>query len=330
MSNIDLETFLDVKFILHHIKFGVLLLFQIIAIVLSLIILAYFIKHKSFVKNPQNHGILILIAVNFIQLVFDMPNALAFYSRDYIYPNTSNYCTWWTFFAYSIFAISGYLLATISIQRHFFIFNIHILRTGWNRIFLHYFPLVLCIFYPIVFYLFAIVFYPCDGTQWDFTNNLCGFAPCYLLFNKVLGTFDIAVNNYMPVVIDFISNVIIILRVVKQKRHAQRSTAWKQQRHMTIQLLSLSIIYLIAWTPCLTVLAVQMLHDPTFLLTIQTDYFLDLIYIIYLFIPWACIGFIPGVMKWIKGLILQQPFQNTIVPIPTNNVRDNTKPRNGI
>ena len=146
----------------------------------------------------------------------------------------------------------------------------------------------------------------------------------------MLGTFDIAVNNYMPVVIDFISNVIIILRVVKQKRHAQRSTAWKQQRHMTIQLISLSIIYLIAWTPCLTVLEVQMLHDPTFLLTIQTDYFLDLIYIIYLFIPWACIGFIPGVMKWIKGLILQQPFQNTIVPIPTNNVRDNTKPRNGI
>jgi len=306
-----------VKFLLHRTKFGILLLFHIIAIVLSLIIFVYFIKHRTFVKNPQNHGILILLTVSFIELVFDMPNALAFYSRGYIYPTTSSYCTWWSFFAYTIFAISGYLLATISIQRHFFIFNRHILRTGWKRIFLHYLPFVLCIVYPIVFYLFSIVFYPCDGTQWDFTNNLCGFAPCYLLFNQVLGTFDISVNNYMPVVIDFISNIIIILRVVQQKHHSQRSTTWRQQRHMIKQLLSLSIIYLTACTPSLSVLAVQMLHDPTFLATIQTDYFSDLVYVIYLFIPWACIGFIPGIVKWIKGLIFRQTLtsQNSILPI---------------
>ena len=308
-----------VKFRLHRTKLGILLLFHIIAIVLSLNIFVYFIKHRTSVKNLQNHGILILLTVNFIQLVFDMPNALAFYSRGYIYPTTSSYCTWWSFFAYTIFAISGYLLATISIQRHFFIFNRHILRTGWKRIFLHYLPFVLCIVYPIVFYLFSIVFYPCDGTQWDFTNNLCGFAPCYLLFNQVLGTFDISMNNYMPVVIDFISNIIIILRVVQQKHHSQRSTAWRQQRHMIIQLLSLSIIYLIAWTPCLSVLAVQMLHDPTFLATIQTDYLFDLIYVIYLFIPWACTGFIPGIVKWMKGLIFRQTLtsQNSILPIQT-------------
>ena len=308
-----------VKFRLHRTKLGILLLFHIIAIVLSLNIFVYFIKHRTSVKNLQNHGILILLTVNFIQLVFDMPNALAFYSRGYIYPSTSSYCTWWSFFGYTIFAMSGYLLATISIQRHFFIFNRHILRTGWKRIFLHYLPFVLCIVYPIVFYLFSIVFYPCDGTQWNFTNNLCGFAPCYLLFNQVLGTFDISMNNYMPVVIDFISNIIIILRVVQQKHHSQRSTAWRQQRHMIIQLLSLSIIYLIAWTPCLSVLAVQMLHDPTFLATIQTDYLFDLIYVIYLFIPWACTGFIPGIVKWMKGLIFRQTLtsQNSILPIQT-------------
>ena len=308
-----------VKFLLHRTKFGILLVFHIIAIVLSLNIFAYFIKHRTFVKNPQNHGILILLTVNFIELVFDMPNALAFYSRGYIYPSTSSYCTWWSFFGYTIFAMSGYLLATISIQRHFFIFNRHIFRTGWKRIFLHYLPFVLCIVYPIVFYLVSIVFYPCDGTQWNFTNNLCGFAPCYLLFNQVLGTFDISMNNYMPVVIDFISNIIIILRVVQQKHHSQRSTAWRQQRHMIIQLLSLSIIYLIAWTPCLSVLAVQMLHDPTFLATIQTDYLFDLIYVIYLFIPWACTGFIPGIVKWMKGLIFRQTLtsQNSILPIQT-------------
>jgi len=74
-----------VKFRLHRTKLGILLLFHIIAIVLSLNIFVYFIKHRTSVKNLQNHGILILLTVNFIQLVFDMPNALAFYSRGYIH-----------------------------------------------------------------------------------------------------------------------------------------------------------------------------------------------------------------------------------------------------
>lgn len=323
MNETSIEIFEDTKFLLHHIKFSILLVLQIPAIVLSLIIFIYIIKHRALREAPQNHGMLILLTVNFMELVFDMPQILSFYVRGYVNPATSIHCTWWTFFAFSIYAISEYSLATISIQRHIFIFNKQILRGTWKRITLHYLPFVFCIIYPIIFYFFAIILYPCDGTQWDFTNNMCGYAPCYLLYNHVLGTYDTLMNNYIPMVIDVITNVIMIIRVIRKKRRAQRSINRRQQRRMITQLLVLSIIYLIALSPVMTVTAVQILYDSTFLAQIQIDYLYDLGYIIYLFVPWAYLGFFPEIVKWIKQLFKCRQTNNAVGITQTHNVAQN-------
>ncbi|CAF1417300.1 unnamed protein product [Rotaria magnacalcarata] len=241
-----------------------------------------------------------------------MPLTLHFYRLGYVSPATPTYCTWWTAFEYTLFASSEYLLATISIQRHMLIFNGHILRMRWMRNLLHHLPLALCLIYPAIFYLFAIILYPCDGIQWDFTNNLCGYADCYLLFNKVLGTYDMAVNNGMPMVIDILANVTLIIRVVRQKHRLQRSQMWRQQRRMIMQLFGLSGLFLVAWIPCIVVLLVQILDDPNFLAQVQTDYFLDLIDIEYLFLPWVCLGFLPELTKWIKTLFRCQQARNMV------------------
>lgn len=103
--------------------------------------------------------------------------------------------------------VSEYLMATISVQRHMLIFNRHILRIRCRRIALHHLPLVFCLIYPAIFHLFAILLYPCDGTQYDYSNNICGLATCYLVFDKTLGTLDWSVNNGLPMVIDVSANV---------------------------------------------------------------------------------------------------------------------------
>jgi hypothetical protein len=74
-------------------------------------------------------------------------------------------------------------MVTISIQRYILKFEAHLLHVRFKHYTLYYLPLPFCLIYPIVFY-------PCDGTQWDSTSNLCGYANCYLLYNKVLSTFD--------------------------------------------------------------------------------------------------------------------------------------------
>ncbi|CAF1001072.1 unnamed protein product [Rotaria sordida] len=170
------------------------------------------------------------------------------------------------------------------------------------RIVLHNLPLLFCLIYPMLFYFFAIVLYSCNGTQWDYTSNLCGFAHCYLLFDKVLGTFDWAFNNGLPMVVNALANLVLIVRVVRQKRRFQQSLTWRQQRRMTVQLLTISSLYIVAWTPCLIVALVQILGYPTFLAQIQTDFFLDLIYVVCLFLPWVYLSFLPQLTKWIKEL----------------------------
>ncbi len=316
MNTSDIETFVDTKFLLHRIKFSVLLALQIPALALSFLIFVFFMKTRTVREAPHNRALLILLLVNFIQLSFTLPLNLHFYSLGYINPATPTFCTWWTFFEFTLYVTSEYLMATISVQRHMLVFNGHVLRIRRMRIVLHHLPLLFCLTYPMIFYVFAILLYPCDGTQWDYTNNLCGFADCYLLFNKAFGTFDWSANNGLPMVVNALANIMLIVRVVRQKRRQQRPVTWKQQRRMTVQLFCISSLYLVAWTPCLIVGLVQILGFPNFLAEIQTDYLLDLIYIVCLFLPWVCLGLFPELSIWIKTLFHCRQAHNAIGIMP--------------
>ncbi|UJR29258.1 hypothetical protein I4U23_010472 [Adineta vaga] len=299
----DIETFVDTKLVLHRTKFSILLVLQIPAFILSLFIFYFFIKNPTIRQAPHNRALLILLIVNFMQLTITLPLNLRFYSHGYVEPATHMYCTWWTFIEFTFYVTSEYLMATISIQRHMLVFNGHVMNIRWIRITLHHIPLLFCLVYPMIFYLFAIIFYPCDGTQWDYTSNLCGFADCYLISNKVFGTLDWSINNGLPMVVNALANILLVVRVIQQKRRQNRPVTWKQQRRMTIQLFYISSLYLAAWSPCLIVGVVQILGYPTFLAEIQTAYFLDMIYIVCLFLPWVCIGLLPELLKWIKTLL---------------------------
>jgi hypothetical protein len=153
----------------------------------------------------------------------------------------------------SLDAISAFLMAIIAIQRHTLVFHERILNTRIKRFTLYYVPLLFCVFYTIIIYLILIVFYPCDGTQWTYTANVCSFANCHLLYIKTLATFDWIAHNCISTLFIILANIFIMLRVVNQKcRHYQRIT-WRKQRCITLQLLSISILFLIAWLPSLII-----------------------------------------------------------------------------
>ncbi|UJR19140.1 hypothetical protein I4U23_022270 [Adineta vaga] len=258
--------------------------------------------------------------VNFIQLTFNLPLPLHFYRLGYVSPAIPQFCMLWTCFEFTLYATSEFLVATMSIQRHILIFNNHILRIGWKHILFYKLPLLFCLTYPITFYTFAIFLYPCDGRiPHDYTNNLCGFTDCYLMYDKFWGTFDWTVNNGLPVVIDVLANIFLILKVVKQKRRRQQNISWRQQRHMIKQLFCVSTLYIIGWGPSLIVGVYQIFVDPTFLSEIQSGYLLSLIYGICLFLPWMCLSLFPDLKKWIKVLFRYGQHQNAVGPITHRN-----------
>ena len=303
---------------LHRIKFSILLTFQVPAYILSLLIFAFFIKNTRLLSISHNQALLVLLVVNFIQLTITLPMNLHFYAVSAVVPSTPTFCQWWTFIEFSLYVTSEYLMATISVQRHMLVFNAHVMRVCWMRWLLYYSPLIFSLTYPGIFYLGAIIFYPCDGSQYDFTSNVCGFTPCYLLFNKVLGTFDWAVNNGVPMVINALANVLLVVRVIRHKRQQNRTVSWKQQRRMTVQLFWISSLYLIAWSPCLVVGLVQILGYPTFMASIQTSYFLDLIYVVCLFLPWVILGLLPELDNWLKSFCGLNRVRNVVSTTSTN------------
>lgn len=303
------------KYSLDRIKFSLLLSFQIPAYILSLLLFIFFIKNSRVLVVSHNPGILILLIVNFVQLTFTLPINVHFYSRGHVTPRSPKFCNWWIFIEFSLYSISEYLMATISVQRHLLIFNGHLLRIRWIRYVFHHAPLFLSIFYPTLFYFCAIILYPCDGMQYDYHKNLCGFIPCYLVYDGILGSFDWTFNNAVPMIINALANGFLIFRVVRQKRHQRRTLSWKQQRRLTAQLTWISSLYLVAWTPCITVGLAQSFGFRTFLLDLQNDYFLDLVYLVCLFLPWICLGLLPELFPWIKGLCPRRFARNTVSTI---------------
>jgi hypothetical protein len=88
---------------------------------------------------------------------------------------------------------------------------------------------------------------PCENT---FDGFLTGdiYSPC--AFDKTaLGTWDLIRHQIVPILIIVISCIVLVLRVIKQKTRMRRSIHWRKYRKMTIQLLSISTIYMIFNAP---------------------------------------------------------------------------------
>ena len=205
-------------------------------------------------------------------------------------------------------------MAVISIQRHMLIFNGQVLRIRQLRILLYNLPLLFCLIYPVSFYFYAVILYPCDGSQWYYEANGCGFAVCYIVYNSVLGMVDWSINNGFPMIVNTLANILLLVRVIKQKRRHQTRATWRKQQRMTKQLFYISSLYIIAWTPSLIIGLIQTLDYSDMLFQMQSDYFLDLTLLVCLLLPWVCLGLLPKLRKFIGGFRTIFQMNNTVAP----------------
>lgn len=157
---------------LNRVKFSVLLALQIPAFFLTLLIFYFFLKNRATLKTPQNYALFILLLVTYIQLAVTIPLRIHFFALGYASPATPLYCTIWTYITYTTSTMSEYLMATISVQRHMLVFHGHVVRIYWKCIVFHHLPLFLCLIYPLIFYMFVVLIYPCDGSTIMVLNGI--------------------------------------------------------------------------------------------------------------------------------------------------------------
>ncbi|CAF4357777.1 unnamed protein product, partial [Adineta steineri] len=144
-----------------------------------------------------------------------------FLQLGFVWPSTPTLCTVWWFVDTGIYNGCVIIMAWGSIHRYLLIFH--------DRLFLIAKKLV-------------IIFPPCSKT-YKYNLPVCGEYPCYLSI-PLLGIWDTVINSIIPTAIITIFSIIVLARVYIQKRHLNQANRWRRQRKMTIQLLSICILYL--------------------------------------------------------------------------------------
>jgi uncharacterized BrkB/YihY/UPF0761 family membrane protein len=131
--------------------------------------------------------------------------------------------------------------------------------------------------------------------------------PCYLIDQPILSLYDSIANVAVPVGIIALANVVLVVRVLWQKRN--RPDAWRRQRKLTIQLLLMAALFIIMWFPVTInglIYTYTLLPMSGFL---QWEYFLFLPSVLTMIIPIILVPLLPDfrkvVLKW---------HNNTIVP----------------
>ena len=308
----------------YSVKFAVLISLEIPSILISLLIFIYFGIYRRTRIKDHHHSILLLLLINFFQVVTDLPMPMSFFRLNgIVQPATSAYCIWWIWYEFSLNTINGILMAWISIERHILIFHRQFIQNivGWKRKLLRIVPLIFCTLWGPLYYMLTVIISPMCIPAFNFNSLLCGL-PCYLFTNW--GTFDLFVDVISPVLIIFLCNLALFLRVVYQNMIVigrTRNNNRKRQRKLAFQLGLISFVYLIVWMPLSIIQLGEIYIDPTFLFD-YLDTFNFLVYIVPLILPMICLLSMPEIIKQLK-IIIFPAHRGVVMPANMTQTRPN-------
>ncbi|CAF3076078.1 unnamed protein product, partial [Rotaria sp. Silwood2] len=141
-----------------------------------------------------------------------------------------------------------------------------------------------------------------------------------------VGLFDWMLDICAPIVVGAIATMALIIRVLLQKHRAGQQEIWRRNRKMVLQLASVSIIYIVAWTPGIVCFVVPLIVPNPFALELAVTILSYISYVPCLLCPFMCLIGLPEVRKSIKQVFIRtdavQPlFQKRTALITTSPYR---------
>ncbi|CAF1189351.1 unnamed protein product [Rotaria sp. Silwood1] len=282
------------------IRFWTILIFYIPSLICSLFIFYNVIIHRTLRQALHNHVIVLLLFINLIVQLTSIPWILNYYHLGNVWPQNSFFCLTWIFIDEALYITTTLLFAWATIERHILIFHDQLVSTKYKLIFFHYLPIVIILLYCICYNIITIIVPPCENT-FDYTQLVCGYPLCYYEVSLV-AAWDVIVNDIIPTIIIIFCCIGLLLRVLYQKYRLRRPVLWRNHRRMTIQLLSISVLYLVLYIP-------KMLMEFIYLCGISEDFGADFMlyaeFFVYygnLFLPFVCVGSMPELKKTFKKM----------------------------
>mgnify|MGYP001108660654 CR=1 FL=1 len=270
------------------------------SIIFSLFVLYCLISDAALRRALHNHVIIVLLCLGLIYEIVVVPWTLYRFWHDRPLVESTTFYLLTYFFDYSIIVTQAILFAWATIERHILIFHDQWLSTKRKRLVLHYFPIILLLIYCILFFVIT-TFAPFCENSYGIFIVLNILIPC--VFDKTsLGIWDLFAHQVAPIVVIVVFSIALLLRILFQKKPANHSIQWRKYRKMTIQLLSISVLYFLFGIPMSVVI---ILMDYNILPAENINVLLYVVivrtYVILLF-PFVCCASLPELRRKLKRM----------------------------
>ena len=251
---------MDIPDVSLNIQFWLLLIFTVLSLLCSLIVIYRYLSNQNLRNGLHNHSILLIIIINVLVIFTDVSWMLDNLRREgEVWSPTAAFCVIWWILDDTLYGLQTGILAWASIERHILIFHSKYVSTRKQKLLYRCLPPSILIIYQLSFHVSVLVFPSCENV-FHFDEIQCGSNPCYLKIT-FLSLWDLIVNSVIPTLIIAIFNMALLYRIIAQKQRLRQPIQWRKHRRMSVQLLSLSAVYLFLNLPMIVIMLIQLIQD---------------------------------------------------------------------
>ena len=228
-------------------KFWIYLFVNIGSLLFSLFVLHALLFDRTLRLGLNNHIIIVLLCLGLIYETVTIPWYLYRFWNGRPLVESPVFYLFFYMLDYPMMITQSILFAWATMERHILIFHEQWLSTKKKRLVLHYLPIILIIVYCIIYFV-IIVFVPFCQQSFEMFVALNVLILC-LFETTTLGTWDLFLNQVIPILVTVVFSIALLARAILHRRPANHRVTWQKYRKMTIQLLSISMLYIVFGTP---------------------------------------------------------------------------------
>ena len=295
----------------RYARFWLLFLLEIPSIICSLFVLYHLLFNRVLRHALHNHVFIIIIFINLTVKLTDGMWTLHYYRTNTVSSSTIGFCLLWMYVNYALYVATTMLVAWATIERHILIFHDRWVSNKTKRVSFHYLPLAILLLYCLGFHVVGIFFPPCENT-FDFTQVICGRPLCFYNIREA-ALWDVVVHDLAPSMIIISFSLALLLRILYQKHRMRQPISWRKHRKMAIQLLSISLLYLVIRIPAMILEFVHACGVSEEFGADFTAYFGFYSYYEALLFPFVCAASLPNLGEKIRKAMLCWPQRRNVV-----------------
>ena len=295
-----------------NVKFWLYLIFLVPSLLCSLFVLYHLLFTRTLRNAPNNHVIIVLLIIGLASQVTVYPWMLYYFRSDGVWDRTLIFCTVWSFMDWGLYVTQTILFAWATLERHILIFHDSWTSTKVKRCLIHYLPLALLLLYCLTFYVVIDFFPACENFYLDF-DMVCVYLCSYGTYELYM--WQTIVHQILPTFAIVLFSLTLLGRVLWRKYRMHQPIQWRKHRKMAVQLLSISLLYLVFSFPFILVTLMYLCGLSYSAYGTFIPYADFCSYFIILLLPFVCALSLPELQTKIKAIFrLRAPHGRAIHP----------------